>query len=140
MVDELNEIERAMGMAGTPTTPPNYSPNALQNALANQAQNTHTLSDPARFIGGLGAMSQQYHPAPAISVVPLLEVARSKIEALISQLPMKVLAGISRIEFFDHVKPMMFVVTYTNQRTLEFTDLDAFPSDAVVARIILDAP
>jgi len=60
--------------------------------------------------------------------------ARTKI--LVDQLPFRVLARISRLEFgTDRI-----MVCFDNMRELELHDVDKFPSDEHISRILLDAP
>jgi hypothetical protein len=69
--------------------------------------------------------------------MPLLVVARRRIDQAIDQLPLRALARIKQISFFD-ISPMCFVVYYTNDLITEFEDVEGFPSDEQLARILLD--
>jgi hypothetical protein len=75
---------------------------------------------------------------PAVSVsVPLTVAARHRIDRAIDKLPMRALARIKQISFID-AAPMCFVVHYTNDLITEFEDVEGFPSDEHLARILLD--
>lgn len=75
---------------------------------------------------------------PAVSVsVPLTVAARQRIDRAIAKLPMRALERIKQISFFD-ISPMCFVVYYTNDLITEFEDVEGFPSDEHLARILLD--
>lgn len=81
-----------------------------------------------------------------LSVSPQSTIAANKISQTLTQLPMRLAGKISSINFVEKLdrnqKPtaQVFVVTYINNRTLEFDDIDAFPSEADIARIALECP
>lgn len=112
---------------------------AQAQALAAQQQWT-TMQ--AQTQAGLQA-AQAFRPDPLVPLVrvqPRVTKARGKIERMVEVLPIRICAKILSIEFYDHIVPMRFVITFTNQRTLEFDDVEEFPSDAHVARIALECP
>jgi DNA-binding GntR family transcriptional regulator len=74
-----------------------------------------------------------------ITVVPLSVVATRKIDQLIAQLPLRVLAKIARINFING-NPMMFSVAYLDGHRVEFLDIEKFPSDADVAKVLIELP
>lgn len=140
---------------------------AQQSLMAQAAANNHAQAQAAAqmaansLLGPLqgNAMNQRYpqqaSPAPptyhppdrvVLSVNPQSTIAANKISHTLTQLPMRLAGKISSITFVEKLdhnhKPtaQAFVITYTNNRTLEFDDIDAFPSEADIARIALECP
>jgi hypothetical protein len=160
----FNKKIDAMGAASGIMPPPGYADltcaglagssvaNAqmLQAQSMAQAQYTNALGQSAS--GGLGMGAQaaaaqwphgnQYHTMPALTVVaseqPLVAKARSRINRLIEQLPMKAAARILTVQLYDGSEGLKFVVTYRDGHTLAFFNVDEFPSDADVSRVLLD--
>ena len=91
---------------------------------------------------------QEYKPPDRVllSVNPQSTIAANKIAGALSQLPMRLAGKITSITFVEKLdhnhKPtaQVFAVTYTNNHVLEFGDVDAFPSEADIARIALECP
>lgn len=135
-----------MGATGGIAPTPMYGSvlaNAMQNGLGQLAAQQHLQQNwqaqaAQQWIAAQHSAVKANLP-PAVVVIPLSEVSRTRIAKLLDQLPLRVVAGILRIEFYN-TEPMRFVVTYANLRELEIYDIDAFPSDEHVARIVLDSP
>jgi hypothetical protein len=110
---------------------------------AQQGINQHNAMNamPNGLSGGLQIAATQlnYQFTPAVTVSPLTVVATRKIDRLIEQLPLRVLAKIARITFV-HGNPMMFTVAYLDGHRAEFTDIENFPSDADVAKVLVELP
>ncbi len=77
--------------------------------------------------------------SPALTIIPAAEKARAKLNKLLDQIPMRLAANIRDIDFYDR-GPARFVITYTNTHTLEFENVDEFPTDTDIARIALECP
>lgn len=70
---------------------------------------------------------------------PLHRKSSHALEKLVEALPHRVLHQIKHMEFF--VSRMAYVVTFSDGREEEFSDnLEQFPSDADVARVLLVCP
>lgn len=65
----------------------------------------------------------------------------TQVQKLVEQLPMSIAGGITSCAYYerDREEAARFVITFTNQRTLTFYDVDNFPSDEHVGRIALEA-
>ncbi|HXI60969.1 MAG TPA: hypothetical protein VNO55_33140, partial [Polyangia bacterium] len=99
-------------------------------ALAN-AQQANAYQSAYQHV--LGAARQS---TPFVTVQPLRVFIEARTKILVDQLPFRVLARISRLEFgTDRI-----MVCFDNMRELELTDVDKFPSDEHISRILLDAP
>ena len=121
-----------MGLPSGLAMPPGYLDAQAQQAFAQAAQQ-------------LNAQVQNYSlgnlPPPAISMSGLETKVQRKISQLVDQLPMRICSRIRVTFVYAHEgNPARFVVTFDNQRTLEFQDVDAFPADEHVARIALECP
>jgi len=113
-----------LGLAGAAASP-NY--NNIGIAMAQQAQAVNAYQNV------LGAAQQA---TPFVTVQPMRVFIEARTKILVDQLPFRVLARISRLEFgTDRI-----TVCFDNMRELELTDVDRFPSDEHISRILLDAP
>ena len=77
-------------------------------------------------------------PTPLVQMQPLGLAIQSKVAKLSLELPMRVIGKIKSVDYFQD--PPRFVVVFSNNRMVEFCDIDVFPSDEHIARIALEAP
>ena len=139
-----------LGLAGAPSYGPNNpNYNNLGIAMAQQAQQkaaqvNHPLNQAQwnavqaanAYQNVLGAAQQAREPLPFVTVQPMRVFIEARTKILVDQLPFRVLARISRMEFTaDRI-----IICYDNMRQLELFDVDKFPSDEHISRILLDAP
>lgn len=147
-----------MGLGGLLASPPRYVSassglgqssqlNAAQHAAAAQAAQNSLGAQ--MYPGYVGPPNQQAARPPdrvVMSVAPQATKAATKISQALEQLPMRLAGQILSINFVEKldanfkVTGRVFMVTYTNNRTLEFGDVDSFPSEADIARIALECP
>jgi hypothetical protein len=131
------------GAAGAPSygpNDPNYNNIGIAMTQARQAQiaaNVTAQWNAAQaantYQNVLGAARQS---TPYVAVQPLRVFIEARTKILVDQLPFRVLARISRLEFgTDRI-----TVCFDNMRELELHDVDKFPSDEHISRILLDAP
>lgn len=132
--------QNSMNMA----QPLSLSPAMQQQVVqAQQALNQQALNKLAHWHlnGPMGVSGAQYNltPSPVVAVAPMTVVATRKIDQLIEQLPLRALAKIARISFHTG-DPMMFVVAYMDGHRCEFVDIEKFPSDSDVAKVLIELP
>ena len=123
-------------IAGAPEYGLNY--NNLGNAMAQRAlQQLNALN---AYNQGPGSGWMPLGPAreatPFVTVQPLRVFIEARTKLLVDQLPYKVTARIARLEFTED----RILVCYDNMQHLELFDVDRFPSDEHIARILLDSP
>lgn len=144
-----------MGAAGKLARSPCYA-NAVDHVKYARMPATDALLGEAASIGMSPFASAQnrnhnagsnYAPdREMLSIDPLTTKAAAKIARALEQIPMRMAAKILRIAFVvkyaagTHDQTQVFVVTYANNATLEFGDIDMFPTDADIARIALECP
>jgi hypothetical protein len=132
-----------MGVSGGIAPAPVYGAalaNALQNIATHQSlQNNWPSQAAQQWMASQQQNVMPQKPTHTVTVVPIAQVTRAKIDKLLEQLPMRVIVGISSVNFYSE-EPMRFTVVYTNMRVLEFNDIDDFPSAAHVSRVLLDSP
>lgn len=143
-------------IAPVPMIPPMYN-----NGLNPLVPNAHALPTPGQWLQAQAqqnplqqaysqqnALQQAYYPQPGSERFPLvtMNVRHMKInqqmDKLTQLLPMSIAAKIIRLDYFeaDKTTPACYVITFVNQRTLEFGEVDTFPTDEHIARIALDCP
>jgi len=134
-----------LGLAGAAASP-NYNNIGIAMTQARQAQIAANIT--AQWSAAhVAANAQQAHAyqnvlgaaqqaTPFVTVQPLRVFIEARTKILVDQLPFRVLARISRLEFgTDRI-----MVCFDNMRELELHDVDKFPSDEHISRILLDAP
>jgi hypothetical protein len=126
-----------MGANGGITCPPLY-----ETILATQTANTLQPAQAAQAQAWQQLQAAQAAQRPVISV----DVLRAKLEQqsmrMVVLLPMSIAHKVKTLDFFskDGTRPARFVLTFANTRTVEFDDIDNFPSDEHIARIALECP
>ena len=131
-----------LGLAGAAASP-NYNNIGIAMTQARQAQiaaNVTAQWNSAQAANAsqnfLGAAQQAREPLPFVTVQPMRVFIEARTKILVDQLPFRVMARIARVEFTtDRV-----IICYDNMRQLELFDVDKFPSDEHISRILLDAP
>jgi len=134
MESDLTGVD-PLGLAGAAASP-NY--NNLGIAMAQKAlQQANALN---AYNQGPGSGWLPLGPAreatPFVTVQPLRVFIEARTKLLVDQLPYKVTARIARLEFTED----RITVCYDNMQHLELFDVDRFPSDEHIARILLDSP
>ena len=127
-----------MGMTGN--LPP--SPTWPGLNMAGQGLSMGTSAAAAQWLNQSQSNMAAQQASSAASVHPLATKAHQQMARASEALPMRVAARISRIEFHSEPRsrPMVFIVIFDNGRTLEFDDVDKFPADEHIARIVLECP
>lgn len=135
-----------LGLAGAAASP-NYNNIGIAQAQQVQqkaAQINHPLNQAQwnavqaanAYQNILGSAQQAREPLPFVTVQPMRVFIEARTKILVDQLPFRVLARIARVEFTTD----RIVICYDNMRQLELFDVDTFPSDEHISRILLDAP
>ena len=126
-----------------PPAPSMASENFYPNALNSGLNNLHNFAvqqgiSQAQYYSDIMGAGQSGPSPLAVNVsVPLTVAARHRIDRVIDVLPFRALVRIQHISFVGE-DPMRFVVYYEGGRLTEFADVDIFPSDEQIARILLD--
>lgn len=76
---------------------------------------------------------------PAASLDPMRIAFDERVRRLTVQLSLRALSRIVRVEYMKEVPPRI-VIRYDNMRELELLDVEHFPSDEHISRILLDLP
>jgi hypothetical protein len=79
---------------------------------------------------------------PSCIVMVAQQKITRQIDRMIDALPTRVCQHIDSVRFFPTTpdRNARFYILFTNNKTLEFEDVDEFPTDAQLARIGLDCP
>lgn len=101
--------------------------------LAQQLQG-HLQAGALNAYRGYHGLLASYHPAT-------IKVDRA-VKALCAQIPMRVAQRILSIELLEETKdrPLRILIRYNNRTETEFYDVDAFPNDVHIARIMMECP
>ena len=90
------------------------------------------------------AQAHQYQarPKPLLTMNVRELKLRTQVEACVRVLPTRICVHVVSIEYWNHPPSGVsrFTVTFDNQKTLDFEDVDNFPSDEHIARIALECP
>lgn len=121
--------------------------NALHNVGIDQLNQLRNLGLNAQGQVWSAQQAQYFNAATAavitaiVSVYPVDVVGRAKIDACCKQLPMRLLHKINSIVLASNTNTneLYFELRYTNGHTVTFSDVDAFPTDADIAMIALEA-
>jgi hypothetical protein len=76
---------------------------------------------------------------PAASLDPMRIAFDERVKRLTVQLSLRALSRIVRVEYMKEVPPRI-VIRYDNMRELDLFDVENFPSDEHISRILLELP
>ena len=126
-----------MGIEGSSPTKLLPSPEYIQ-ALMGQGLG-HGYVGPQGLVGPALVWPSS---APLASYRPAVLKMDWAVKKLCAQMPMKVAQKILSIELHEETKeqPIRIIIRYDNQRDTVIFDVDAFPSDAHIGRIMMECP
>jgi hypothetical protein len=140
-INELLGID-PMGVTGGLANAPGYYNQRLHQQML--AQQAHMNAVAQYNQGTIGANTIPPQPPTTWHVIPNVRQAKlaQQGERLVAVLPMSIANKINALDFWDETKDRRarFVLTFNNRRSIEFDNIDEFPTAENIARIALECP
>lgn len=134
-----------MGLASQLPVVPTSPSLSAQSRATLAAQSSYYIPTVSQWNSAQAASSQLNQPIklPGLTKIlfamdPTLVIMQRKLFELSVRLPVRLIAQIRRITLVDD--PLRVEVEYINGHVLLIHDVDAFPSEADIARIALECP